>query len=336
MANSRFQGPSLPRALTASNAQRVTIAQSLPQALLGRDRRSALGQAAAINITPSQNLFGLLTGSQGMGVNLDASVVNSILYAQLVGSQSIDVVEAASVAGGGGGATWGTTITSVPFEAWFRSDLNVSVSGGSVDTWGEQKVGASRNISNTSTARPTFTASDATLNNLPTVNFARASAQVLKATSGYNWLPNGTAAGYYYRAIVKQTTWLSGQAIFGCGSNTVFALTATPSVRMNATTASVNSNANLVLTTWRRLEVFFNNSAPNDFLKIGATLAQAGSTAGVGTTSALFGLGGVAAGTSNWDGAIAEFCCTLGLPSSGERTALDSLDSTRYGAGVLT
>lgn len=333
MANSRFQGPSLPRSLTSINSPRVVVAQSIPQALLGRDRRAAFTQA--INVAPSANLFGLLTGSQGIGVNLDASVVNSILYAQLTGSQSIDVVEAASV-GGGGGATWGTTITTVPFECWFRSDLNVSTSGGSVDTWGEQKVGASRNITNTSTARPTFTASDATLNNLPTVNFARASSQVLKATSGYNWLPNGTAGGYYYRAIVKQTTWISGQAIFGCGSNTVFALTATPSVRMNATTASVNSNANLVLTTWRRLEVFFNNSAPNDFLKIGATLAQAGSTAGVGTTSALFGLGGIAAGTSNWDGAIAEFCCTLGLPSSGERTALDSLDSTRYGAGVLT
>jgi hypothetical protein len=227
-----------------------------------------------------------------------------------------------------------TIISSVPVTLFSEADLDVILNGSTVSAWGDQSSSAAHFVQLTSSQQPTYTASDATLNNLPTI-----------AGDGVDdWLesplarPASGTTPCFMSAIIKQVTWsASGRVILGDATSQKFIVnqnTATPQIAQQAT-AGVNLNNGLAVGSWGRLEVNFAAGA-NSYLKLKANKVQSGASEGGGGTGGstvrLFTSATAAAFTQI---AIFGLVICAGTPTAAEISALDAYWTSKCGAGLV-
>ena len=219
---------------------------------------------------------------------------------------------------------------------WARSDLGVEASAGvpavvgvdSVTNWLDQS-GNGQTFTEAST-KPTYVVG---AGGRPALQFDGAS-QKLDCTTLVPAAP-GTTPMFIW-SIVEAITWTNGDPIY----SSITAATFVMELFQNGTTPNVAcfngstgpNNANLVLTTPRRVEDYYNN-AVSDYLKIGTTSVTGtnkGNSSGGGGRR-LAGDNGTTRGNIRYY----ELLHLSRLPSAGELSQLDAYASGRYGAGVL-
>lgn len=239
---------------------------------------------------------------------------------------------AAATASGGAApaSTPLTIITSVSVTQWVRGDLGITIGTG-VSAWADQSASAKNFTQATGGAQPTYTASDATLNNQSTLT-CDGVAQFMTSTLA-RAAPATTSL--WMSAIVKQIASTSTHQLFGdaTGGRFVVRQTASSPNLLSFMNVSGNTNAGLAIGSWGRLETGFTNST-SDYLKLKATNATGTSAGSPGAgTGTRFGVD--SGGTLFANFAIAELIICAGLPSGAEITAIDAYYTARYGAGLV-
>lgn len=220
------------------------------------------------------------------------------------------------------------TIMGANTLLWVRADLGVTLGVG-VSAWADQSGNGRDLTQSTGASQPAYTASDATLGNLPSITFDGADDYL--ANAAYNRPAPGTTPTFAW-GVFKLATWTSGRHIFGrnsAGTLRVMMGGASPQLRgENGVNGALNGAA--TLGSWFRFECLFNNST-TDYLKIGGTSAT-GINCGNGART---GLNLAALGTALPANVVfAEFCEFDILPSGGQLAALDAYVVARYGAGL--
>jgi len=229
--------------------------------------------------------------------------------------------------GSGAASTPLTIITSVPVLQWVRSDLNVTQAG-TVSQWDDQTANAYHFTQATSGKRPAYTASDATLNNRPTITGDGVDDDLANAS-----IPNGSSI--WISGIVKVVTWVAGRQIWGkntggteCGD--LYMVNSSPNLALYNGTPLANINGGLPEGTWGRVETHLIDSAAC-YLKLRSTVISTGSAGGLSATGcALFSSAGATFGNV----AIAERVVCSGKPTAPEITALDAYFTALYGVGL--
>ncbi len=221
-----------------------------------------------------------------------------------------------------------TIISSVSVLQWVRADLGVHLTSGNVDTLNDQS-GNNRHFSQgTAANQPTYTASDATLNNQATFTCDGATRQIASTSFAQ-------ADPVWVWLIFKLVTWGANRRVWcanqASNTPTIFMTGSSPAIAQNAT-STVNSNSGAVLASWRRGEFLFSSST-GDYIKIGATLVT-GASAGATTIASGVVLGGAFSAGVTGNVAFAEYALCAGKPNAGELTALDAYVTSRYGAGL--
>lgn len=223
-----------------------------------------------------------------------------------------------------------TIITSVPVAQWVRSDLGIT-QGTGVSAWADQSGNARDFTQGTGAAQPLYTASDATLNNLPTVS-CNGTAQFMDST----WsrpAPATTPTWMWF--IFRATGWTASAVLLGDLTANRFLLqqfTATPQIRAFDGTASGTTNA-LAINSWGRGILQFQNTT-SDSMKIGSGAAVTGTALGnnVGTGTKFGCNGGGVNFSKVW---LAELVITTGVPNATEKTNMDSYGAARYPAAAF-
>jgi uncharacterized repeat protein (TIGR02059 family) len=139
----------------------------------------------------------------------------------------------------------------------------------------------------------------------------------------------------WFFAVLRQVTWVNGRYIWnGSGSTSIYLaqVGASPALAMN-NAAAVNNNPGAALGASVRVEVLFSASVA-DYLKLGATLQADGVSAGIGNSTALFGLFCRSNFTVPANVKIACIGVWLGEPTPAEKAALSAWVTAYYGAGV--
>ncbi len=158
-----------------------------------------------------------------------------------------------------GGATPLTIFGAASVLQWCRSDV-VVVSGGNVTQWTDQSGNGRHYVPGA--AGPTYTASDASLGGLPTINFARASSQYLVA-AGLS-LPAPSTTPSWMGAVCRYRTWTLNAYMFSSDSAAGLGVrhgpTATPNVRL-INSSGGTANTGMVVNTWGICEAQWANSA---------------------------------------------------------------------------
>lgn len=215
--------------------------------------------------------------------------------------------------------------------------LNIAAGTASVDnvwlatvaTLADQSGNGRDFTQGTASAQPTYIANTAL--NLQSILAFDGVAQFLSSA----WVRAAPATtNQWISAIVRQVSWTAArQIISDSAANSYQALRqvgASPAMtQINPT--SVNSNNALALATWGRAEVLFTGSV-SDYLKLIAnkvTGASAGNNAGTGTRL------GSGNGASFAACLILETIVTLGAPTAGEISNIDTYYTNRYGVGLV-
>jgi hypothetical protein len=160
---------------------------------------------------------------------------------------------------------------------------------------------------------------------------------VARFINNTNWNPPapGTTA-MYWRAVARLNTWGSGNRHLWGGliaaRLALRTITSTPQVCISNTTAS--PSAQFTVGAWVLVEAYYSNST-SDFLKIGSAAAVTGTNVGNNdqASHALFStIDGPTA--QCLDASIAKLEIFAGLPSAGERAAMNASDTDFYGGAV--
>lgn len=208
---------------------------------------------------------------------------------------------------------------------WCSADLGVTQSGGTVSQWDDQSANGFHYTE--ATNKPTYQATG--LNNLPTLLFDGTNDKLSNAS--FNPPAPGTTP-LWIRMIAKMITWTNGDRIVAYGS------TGGPNIADAGASPNLFAQNGIngpqiaaALGTWFRIECLFSNST-SDYLKVGAssvTGTNVGNTANSGGRI----LGGLSAsGFGNFE--IAEILYANRNPSGAEKTALDALTTSKWGASV--
>lgn len=223
-----------------------------------------------------------------------------------------------------------TIITSVTVAQWVRGDLGVTLGTG-VATWADQSGNARDFTQGTGSAQPIYAASDATLNNQPTLT---CDGIAMFMDSTWSRPAPGTTPQWIW-AIIKQNAWtVSHQLIADKTANRFMLVQAGASPTLNArSNGTGNSSTALAVGVWGRAESY-HAASTDDYLqlistKVGGTSGGAGGT-GTGTR-----IGVNAGGTLFGSMAIAELVIAMGLPTPGEIANMNSYATYRYGAGLV-
>jgi hypothetical protein len=224
-----------------------------------------------------------------------------------------------------------TIITSVPLTAWWRGDTVVQ-SGSLVSQWTDKKTsGTNHLLQATGSLQPIYTASDATLNNQPTLT-----------GDGVDDIMNCAGitigAAYWMCWVVKQVGWSSQARIVstggGIGRNQIRQVGGSPQLYLDENPNSNGPNGGAPIGAWKRISQAQSN-ATTDFLKVGSVVVTGtalGRTTSGGSLT-IFNQGSTGAPSNV---ALAEGIVTLGIPTVPEQTAIDAYLSARYLASLLT
>ncbi|HET7088705.1 MAG TPA: hypothetical protein VFL17_08660 [Anaerolineae bacterium] len=223
------------------------------------------------------------------------------------------------------------TVYGSDLYQWQRGDLGITIGTG-VSAWADQSGKANDDLQGTAANQPLYTASDATLNNQPTVTGDGVN-DVMTAASLVTDL---TTDDFYLCAIVKQNTWTNGDCFFGGAGTNIPRWSqagATPSIQQFATVGA-NASSAATLGNWFRAEIFWSATAGTSYVKIGSTLIQSGNPGtGNRTSSTVFGL--PAAAFSNIAVAekfVVKRAAGSGGPTASERALINAYLQARYPA----
>lgn len=217
-----------------------------------------------------------------------------------------------------------TYVTSGVLQ-YVRADLGITLNGSNVSAWADQSGAAKDYSQGTGAAQPAYSTTSGP-NNTAGVTFDGADDLL---TSALDLAAPGTTPTTIWM-IVKAVTWTNNDTFVSASSANaiqVFQQGVTPAVTQ---TNANNSNTNLTVGTWRRLEAFFNNNT-TDFLRIGATNVTGASSLNASGTGRVLG-GRAAANFANI--VVSELMYVNRELTAGERTNLDAYVTTRYGAGL--
>lgn len=225
-------------------------------------------------------------------------------------------------------------VSSVAVKAYWQADLGTAISTG-VSAWADQSGnGFALTQGGGGTLEPAYSASDATLNNLPTIT-ADGVQQTLASTTLTMPTP-GTTPSWFW-AVLKQVTWSGGVgrrwwgAAGGGNRLIVFNTGVTPqSAAHNAVTGPLNAGA--TIGSWIRAEAYFSNTV-SDYLKLAGT-SVTGTATGNNIPTAGFTLFANGVGTQFSNIAIYALGIWLGQPTAGEKSALDAWVTAKCGGGV--
>lgn len=181
---------------------------------------------------------------------------------------------------GGGGAPFNpeTGLSGVTTLGVYDPAKLVTVATG-VSSWGNSSGGPMGALAQASgPAQPTLTATDATLDNNPTIT-ADGVGQWL--TTAYDPPAPGTTPLYVY-AIVKLVTFATTRLILATNSTTSAQVrTTTVADTVRAQNGTIGGAVTMTPGTWYRMKVLFSGTAA-DFLRVGA--GQDGPGTGFGNT----------------------------------------------------
>lgn len=221
------------------------------------------------------------------------------------------------------------TVYGADLHQWLRGDLGITIVTG-VSAWADQSGKGNDATQGTGAAQPAYSASDATLDNQPTVT-ADGSNDVLSSAGLTTDLATDD---FYVCGIIKPISWTSGDS-WTSGAGTTpprsFQTGVTPATTHTAT-AGVNSNTGGVVGSWFRYESLWTITAGVSYLKIGAVNVTGGNPGtGIRTLSSLFAAPGALFGNY----ACAEFFAVKraagsGGPTAPERALINAYLAARY------
>jgi hypothetical protein len=227
-----------------------------------------------------------------------------------------------SVSGGAAAADDPLTILAANLLQWHRGDLGITLGTG-VSAWADQSGNGWHSTQGTGSAQPTYTASDATLDNQATLTGDGSNDQLVSSLTA-----DISVGPLYFRGIIKQNAWTGADGIVaGTGTNIprLAQTPITPFIRQ-AAVSNVNSNDTAVIGNWFRFEALWSATPGSSYLKIGSVNVQTGDPGtGTRTASLLFAYAGLYGAI-----AIAEVIYANIAPSAGQRAALDSYQQAFY------
>lgn len=221
------------------------------------------------------------------------------------------------------------SILGADLFAWWRSDT-LTQSSNLVSQITDKGTGGYNLVQATGGSKPAYTASDATLGNLPTIAGDGADDSVI--SSGIV-IP----ASYTLWTIMKQTAWTVNSRLFGSGASgvgavTVLQRTSTPIVAAANVSTYTPDNSGWTLNTWKRLKLAEGNTT-SDLLKVGSVVST-GTALGRTATTNQFALFANFVGGANSAAAWAETIIASGSPTSDKQNAIEAYLVARYGSGV--
>lgn len=210
---------------------------------------------------------------------------------------------------------------------WVRADIGSPDAG----NWPDQS-GNGRDFSQgTALNQPTYTANDATLNNLPTFTGDGANSFM---TATLDRPAPGPGTETTVISVAKQITWTGGAHLYGPGNQTMAAVQggASPGIVMRNTTSVLGSNG-APLGSWARLMQQFTGSA-SDLNKIGSAAAVTGASAGTTNPGATWTIFGRTAGSSLCNVAYFEYIVLAGVPTALQNGLYDGYITALTGGAV--
>jgi hypothetical protein len=214
---------------------------------------------------------------------------------------------------------------------WIRSDLGITLNGSNVSAWADQSGAGNHYTQGTGAAQPAYTASDATLNNQPSVLFDGSDDFM---ASSFDPPTPGAGVVTYVWLIAKSITWTSNDVIYGTqavGNCTVFQGGASPQYAMFGS-GGANVNGACTLGNWARIGAAFSSST-SDVIRVISTNVTGGNAGAQNSSSSEIGHGADLLGFCNFR--LAELFVANRAPTGPEATALDAYVTSRYGAGLV-
>jgi hypothetical protein len=224
-----------------------------------------------------------------------------------------------------------TIVTSVSCLAFFSADLGRTASGGAVSAWADQSGAGLSATQATGSAQPTENATG--LNTHYTLRFTKANVQRL-VIGTLNLAAPGTTPSFFW-GVVKPVTVTTSDTIFAGGGSTFTRLFESTGL-VRASNGVSGGTLTFTAGTWYRYELLFNNSAANDYLKVGSSTTGTGTALGNNDPAAgAITIGAQqSAGTNPGDFELACWGVWNGKPSGAELISLNSWVTGYYGAVV--
>lgn len=231
----------------------------------------------------------------------------------------------------GNQATYQSILGSENIDAFYRSDLGITLNGGNVSAWADQSVNGYHATQGVAANQPPYAASGGP-NNQPYVD---AQTGDFLTNGALDRPPPGTTP-WYWRMVISTVDFAVNARIFslgaGTGSSCILQDASGSFAQVNV---SVVNSVGLALNTFKRVECYFDNTI-GSFNKSGTNNATG---ANPGNDDPAAGLWIHATNTAIGTASNTRFCLILIahiLPTQAQRNAMDALDANRYGAGVLS
>jgi len=221
------------------------------------------------------------------------------------------------------------TVYGADLYQW-HNGANVTLNASAVSALPDLSGKANDSLQGTAIQQPAYTATDATLDNQPTV--AGDGSNDVLTCAGLT--VDLATEDFYVCGIIKQITWTSGDVVSGGSGSTIPSLAqsgVSPQMKETATSA-VNTNGAGTLGSWFRVEALWSVTPGASYLKVGATTVQTGNPGtGTRTASSLF----AATASAFVNDAMAEFFVVKrasgsGGPTGPERATMNAALLAKY------
>lgn len=222
-----------------------------------------------------------------------------------------------------------TIVSSLPCQAYYEADAaNVTIVTG-VSQWVDLSGNGRHLAQATGTAQPTFNGADANFGGRASIAFDGSNDILVCASFA---LPAAGTTPCFIWYVFLQQGWTAGRNIAAGAtpaSHHVFQNGAANAIsQFNGSTAN---NTAWALNSPARIESYYSNSVA-DYLKVGSAVPTTGASAGNTAACSQWCIGGTGASVA----AVTFAACGIwfGLPTVGERAALDAFASSRWGVAV--
>lgn len=203
-------------------------------------------------------------------------------------------------------------------KIWLRADLGITLNGSTVSQWNDQSGNSNNASQGTAAKQPTYTASDSSYGNQPTLTFASASSQEMALVS---LQPNQPYTAY---AVCESTSGATNQAVIGDGNpTTLYYISGTPLVFAGSNLSSgINTRVKAALCG------VFNTTT--SAIYVNSSTAAASGNAGSINPSGTLSIGAFGTNSDFLNGKIAEIIVYSGAHNSTQVSTVFSYFSARY------
>lgn len=217
--------------------------------------------------------------------------------------------------------------------AQYCRTTDVTISGGTHVTAMADLSGNGRTMDHS--AEPAvYTASDAVMNNQPTMRYSSATNSLRGVSPAWARAAPSVTKRWIVMAFRAELSSASGRVLFGDTTATTFSVeqtnTSNTLVQKNGNTANLNSAGALNVAT--RVEAYHTNSLATDYLKVGATTVS-GQNAGNNAAGSAKRVGGSSVG-ARVQGAMTEHAEYEGVPTLAQLSKTDAYMNMAYGVTV--